>query len=77
MQQKAAVLFPAALVHELVGVPVLVQPVEALVQRQVGAELRKAGGAVLAAAGILAPRQKKKRSRQVRRQAGQWKLRRS
>ena len=46
MQQKAAVLFPAALVHELVGVPVLVQPVEALVQRQVGAELRKAGGAV-------------------------------
>ena len=50
MQQKAAVLFPAALVHELVGVPVLVQPVEALVQRQVGAELRKAGGAVLAAA---------------------------
>ena len=59
MQQKAAVLFPAALVHELVGVPVLVQPVEALVQRQVGAELRKAGGAVLAAAGILAPGQKK------------------
>ena len=51
MQQKATVLFPAALVHELVGVPVLVQPVEALVQRQVGAELRKAGGAVLAAAG--------------------------
>ena len=50
MQQKATVLFPAALVHELVGVPVLVQPVEALVQRQVGAELRKAGGAVLAAA---------------------------
>ena len=49
----------AALVHELVGVPVLVQPVEALVQRQVGAELRKAGGAVLAAAGILAPGQKK------------------
>ena len=47
MQQKAAVLFPAALVHELVGVPVLVQTVEALVQRQVGAELRKAGGAVL------------------------------
>ena len=37
----------------------LVQPVEALVQRQVGAELRKAGGAVLAAAGILAPGQKK------------------
>ena len=35
MQQKAAVLFPAALVHELVGVPVLVQPVEALVQRDV------------------------------------------
>ena len=59
MQQKAAVLFPAALVHELVGIPVLVQPVEALVQRQVGAELRKAGGAVLAAAGILAPGQKK------------------
>ncbi|EFQ07860.1 hypothetical protein HMPREF9436_00610 [Faecalibacterium cf. prausnitzii KLE1255] len=59
MQQKAAVLFPAALVHELVGVPVLVQPVEALVQRQVGAELRKTGGTVLAAAGILAPGQKK------------------
>ena len=33
MQQKAAVLFPAALVHELVGIPVLVQPVEALVSR--------------------------------------------
>ena len=48
-----------AMVMELVGVPVLVQPVEALVQRQVGAELRKAGGAVLAAAGILAPGQKK------------------
>ena len=62
MQQKAAVLFPAALVHELVGVPVLVQPVEALVQRQVGAELRKTGGTVLAAAGILATGTKEKRS---------------
>ena len=75
MQQKAAVLFPAALVHELVGVPVLVQPVEALVQRQVGAELRKAGGA--GCGGYSRAGTKEKRSRQVRRQAGQWKLRRS
>ena len=59
VEGEAAVVLPAALVGEDIVRAVLVQPVEAVVQRQVGAELRKAGGTVLAAAGILAPGQKK------------------
>ena len=47
VQQKATVVFPAALVDELIGIAVVIQAVETLVQRQVGAELRQAGGAVL------------------------------
>ena len=47
VEQEAAVVFAAALVSELVGLAVEVEPVEALVQRQVGAELAQAGGAVL------------------------------
>ncbi len=76
MQQKAAVLLPAALVDELVGVAVLVQPVEALVQRKVGAELGKAGGAVLAAAAVF-----RRESRKTITPSGgkqdRWKLQRS
>ena len=55
VEQEAAVVLAAALVSELVGLAVEVEPVEALVQRQVGAELAQAGGAVLTAAGGLAP----------------------
>ena len=55
MEQEAAVVLAAALVHELVGVLMFVEAVKAVVQRQVGAELAQAGGAVLAAAGVLAP----------------------
>ena len=53
MEQEAAVVLAAALVHELVGVLMFVEAVKAVVQRQVGAELAQAGGAVLAAAGVL------------------------
>ena len=55
VEQEAAVVLAAALVSELVGLAVEVEPVEALVQRQIGAELAQTGGAVLAAAGVLAP----------------------
>ena len=50
---EAAVVLPAALVGEKVVGAVLVEPVEAVVQRQVGAELGKAAGAVLAAAAFV------------------------
>ena len=59
VQQEAAVLFAAAVVGKHVGVPVLVQTVEAFVQRKVGAELRQAGRAVLAAAAGLPPGEQK------------------
>ena len=49
VQQKAAVVLPAALVGKEVGVAAGVQTVKALVQRKAGAELGQAGGAVLAA----------------------------
>ena len=55
VEQEAAVVLAAALVHELVGVLMFVEAVKAVVQRQVGAELAQAGGAVLAAAGVLPP----------------------
>ena len=48
MEQETAIVLTAALVGELVVRAVLVQPVEAVVQRQVGAELGKAAGAILA-----------------------------
>lgn len=50
---EAAVVLPAALVGEKVVGAVLVEPVEAVVQRQVGAELGKAAGAVLATAAFV------------------------
>ena len=59
MQQKAAILLPAALVGKHVLRAVLIQTVEAVVQRQVGAELRQSGGAVLTAAAVLPPGQQK------------------
>ena len=59
VQQKAAVVLPAALVGEDIVRAVLVQPVEAVVQRQVGAELGQAAGAVLAAAVLVFLRQQK------------------
>lgn len=55
VQQKAAVVLPAALVGKEVGVAAGVQTVKALVQRKAGAELGQAGGAVLAAAVCLPP----------------------
>ena len=44
VQQKAAVVLPAALVGKEVGVAAGVQTVKALVQRKAGAELGQAGG---------------------------------
>ena len=68
VEQKAAVVFPAALVGELVVGAVPVQTVEAVVQRQVGAELRQPAGAVLAAAGVFAPGEQKDDAAQRSRQ---------
>ena len=59
MEGEAAVVLPVALVGEDIVRAVLVQPVEAVVQRQVGAELGQAAGAVLAAAVLVFPRQQK------------------
>ena len=59
MEGEAAIVLPAALVGEDIVRAVLVQPVEAVVQRQVGAELGQAAGAVLAAAVLVFPRQQK------------------
>lgn len=59
MEQETAIVLTAALVGELVVRAVLVQPVEAVVQRQVGAEFGKAAGAILAAAGIFPPGEQK------------------
>ena len=59
VQQKAAVPLPAAVVDEHVGVVVFVQPVEALVQCKVGAELGQPGWAVLTAAAVFPPREQK------------------
>jgi len=53
VEGEAAVVLPAALVGEDIVRAVLVQPVEAVVQRQVGAELGQAAGAVLAAAVLV------------------------
>ena len=53
VEQETAVVLPAALIGENVVLALLVQPVKAVVQRQVGAELAEPGGAVLAAAGVL------------------------
>ena len=53
VEGEAAVVLPAALVGEDIVRAVLVQPVEAVVQRQVGAKLGQAAGAVLAAAVCL------------------------
>ena len=59
VEGEAAVVLPAALVGEDIVRAVLVQPVEAVVQRQVGAELGQAAGAVLAAAVLVFLRQQK------------------
>ena len=59
VEGEAAVVLPAALVGEDIVRAVLVQPVEAVVQRQVGAELGKAAGAILAAAGVFPPGEQK------------------
>ena len=61
VQQKAAVVLPAALVGKKVIGAVLVEPVEAVVQRQVGAELGQAAGAVLAAAALVLLRRRESR----------------
>ena len=65
---EAAVVLPAALVGEKVVGTVLVEPVEAVVQRQVGAELGKAAGAILAAAGVFPPGEQKNDAAQGGRQ---------
>ena len=59
MEQETAIVLTAALVGELIVRAVPVQPVEAVVQRQVGAELGQAAGAVLAAAVLVFLRQQK------------------
>ena len=47
MEQETAIVLTAAFVGELIVRAVLVQPVEAVVQRQVGAEFGKAAGAAI------------------------------
>ena len=68
VEQEAAVVLAAALVHELVGVLMFVEAVKAVVQRQVGAEFGKAAGAILAAAGVFPPGEQKNDAAQGGRQ---------
>ena len=68
VEGEAAVVLPAALVGEDIVRAVLVQPVEAVVQRQVGAEFGKAAGAILAAAGVFPPGEQKNDAAQSGRQ---------
>ena len=68
VEGEAAVVLPAALVGKDIVRAVLVQPVEAVVQRQVGAEFGKAAGAILAAAGVFPPGEQKNDAAQGGRQ---------
>ena len=68
VEGEAAIVLPAALVGEDIVRAVLVQSVEAVVQRQVGAEFGKAAGAILAAAGVFPPGEQKNDAAQGGRQ---------